>query len=129
MPATASRSRAWPRSDLVQLMIGRAEQIAELAGPRPRRRRAGAGTAQACATALGHRDIDLTLHQGEILGLYGLVGAGRTELAKAIIGRCRVTGGEVRVKGEAGHGSARSRRRCTATASAMSVRGPQAARG
>ena len=76
---------AMTRQTLVSLMIGREERIA----------RAGAATAQppdvvlearGLATSVGHRDIDFTLHRGEILGLYGLVGAGRSELAKAIIG-------------------------------------------
>jgi ribose transport system ATP-binding protein len=40
------------------------------------------------------------LKRGEILGLYGLVGAGRSELARAIVGAAPVTGGELRVKGQ-----------------------------
>ncbi|WP_200889392.1 ATP-binding cassette domain-containing protein [Yersinia pestis] len=31
------------------------------------------------------RDISLTLHQGEILGIAGLAGAGKTELCKAFV--------------------------------------------
>ncbi len=52
------------------------------------------------STAAGHQDIDLKVHKGEVVGLYGLVGAGRSELAKAVIGAERVTGGEVFVSGE-----------------------------
>ncbi len=43
--------------------------------------------------------IDLTLWQGEILGLYGLVGSGRTELAKTIIGERRYASGSILVRG------------------------------
>ena len=46
------------------------------------------------------RSVDLTLRRGEILGLAGLVGAGRTELARAIFGIDPLMGGEVRLDGE-----------------------------
>jgi ribose transport system ATP-binding protein len=39
----------------------------------------------------------LTLHRGEVLGVAGLVGAGRTELMRAIFGLDRVKSGEIRV--------------------------------
>ncbi len=44
-------------------------------------------------------DIDLTVRYGEILGLAGLVGAGRTELARAIFGADPIDSGSIRVEG------------------------------
>jgi ribose transport system ATP-binding protein len=41
------------------------------------------------------RDIDLLLHEGEILALAGLVGSGRTELARAIFGADRIDSGQI----------------------------------
>src|SRR5690606_28459788 len=45
-------------------------------------------------------DVSFRLRKGEILGLYGLVGAGRTELARALIGRDKVTGGDIAINGQ-----------------------------
>jgi len=45
------------------------------------------------------KSSSLTLHAGEIVGLAGLVGAGRTELARLIFGADPRTGGEVRLMG------------------------------
>jgi ribose transport system ATP-binding protein len=52
------------------------------------------------ATRHGHEDVNLALGAGRVVGLYGLVGAGRTELAKTIMGLDRIEGGEVRLRGE-----------------------------
>ncbi|MCK5735494.1 MAG: sugar ABC transporter ATP-binding protein, partial [Spirochaetaceae bacterium] len=46
------------------------------------------------------KDISLSVKKGEILGLYGIIGAGRTELAKAIFGVDPIDSGEVRVDGK-----------------------------
>lgn len=46
------------------------------------------------------KDISFELHKGEILGFAGLVGAGRTEVAKCVIGALKKTGGTVTYKGE-----------------------------
>lgn len=48
-------------------------------------------------------DASLTLRRGEILGLYGLVGSGRTELAKTIIGYYPKSAGTLRVGGQEAH--------------------------
>jgi ABC-type sugar transport system ATPase subunit len=45
------------------------------------------------------RDISLRLHSGEIVGMAGLMGAGRTELCRAIFGLDPVGAGEIRVDG------------------------------
>jgi ribose transport system ATP-binding protein len=47
----------------------------------------------------GIRDASLVVHKGEIVGLAGLLGAGRTELVKLIYGAEKVTGGEILIDG------------------------------
>jgi ABC-type sugar transport system ATPase subunit len=43
-------------------------------------------------------DVSFSLHAGEVLGVAGLVGAGRTELARLIYGADRMTGGQIYVE-------------------------------
>jgi rhamnose transport system ATP-binding protein len=45
------------------------------------------------------KDVSLTVHAGEIVGLAGLVGSGRSELAQAIFGVTPAESGEIRVDG------------------------------
>jgi simple sugar transport system ATP-binding protein/ribose transport system ATP-binding protein len=63
--------------------------------------------------APGVNDCSFVLHESEILGIAGLVGAGRSELARAIFRDSKVSGGTVRLKGAelAGHSPSRSIRR------------------
>lgn len=51
-------------------------------------------------TALGHEEISLALYPGEVLGMYGLVGAGRSELARSVLGLHSITSGELRINGD-----------------------------
>ncbi|PSJ62658.1 sugar ABC transporter ATP-binding protein [Kumtagia ephedrae] len=90
---------AMTRQRLISLMVGREERIVE----RPQRTVETDVVLEASGinTAFGHRDISFALRRGEILGLYGLVGAGRSELARAIVGDIPVTGGALRLKGKA----------------------------
>jgi len=46
------------------------------------------------------RDVDFELHQGEILGIAGLVGAGRTELVESLFGARTLKSGEIHVDGK-----------------------------
>jgi ribose transport system ATP-binding protein len=52
----------------------------------------------------GVRDASFVLHRGEVLGIAGLVGAGRTELLRAIFGLDRVRKGDIRVGAWVGPG-------------------------
>lgn len=46
-----------------------------------------------------YKDVSFELHKGEILGFYGLVGAGRTEVMRVLTGADRKIGGRIFFKG------------------------------
>lgn len=87
------------RQTLIEAMIGRAERPVIARSRKPRE-----GVAKLelrdVATAAGHDNVTFSLHRGEILGLYGLVGAGRTELVRAVIGKDKLTSGTVVIDGK-----------------------------
>jgi ribose transport system ATP-binding protein len=87
------------RAGVVQMMIGRAERISKK-DARPKRDVAPYIELKSYASADGHTGINLSVRPGEIVGLYGLVGAGRSELAKALLGQSLKTAGEISIKGK-----------------------------
>ncbi len=86
------------RAELVQYMIGRKETF--VTGRQRKPQGAPLLELNDVSTDLGHHGISFDLRPGETVGLYGLVGAGRTELAHAIVGAARITGGSLRIDGE-----------------------------
>ncbi|SEE49206.1 sugar ABC transporter ATP-binding protein [Jiangella alba] len=98
----SGRLSDYGKDGIVDLMVGRSYQQVTL-GQRPpivALDRAPALELDRVSTASGHRDVSLSVRAGEIIGLYGLVGAGRSELAKAVLGLDRIVGGELLVHGE-----------------------------
>ena len=83
---------------LVKLMIGREAPNQRLGALRPDRNREALRAEHLTRRGKVH-DVSFTLHPGEILGFYGLVGAGRTETARLIIGDDVPDSGEVFVHG------------------------------
>ena len=89
--------------DLVSLMVGRK---VDMSYARDFSIPPGAAMLEVkdmCA-ANGVTDINLTVRAGEIVGLSGLVGAGRSEVARAIFGADKITSGEVWINGQRMHG-------------------------
>jgi rhamnose transport system ATP-binding protein len=87
------------RSQLIRLMAGR--DLAELF---PKSKATLGEVALeirqlSCASA-GVRDISLAVRRGEIVGLAGLVGSGRTELARTLFGLTPATSGQILVAGQ-----------------------------
>jgi L-arabinose transport system ATP-binding protein len=84
--------------EIVRLMVGRPlTDVFE-------RRRGSAGDVVLKVSGLTsnwHRTIDFDVRSGEVVGFAGLVGAGRTELAKVIFGELPRTGGTIEVDGRA----------------------------
>jgi ribose transport system ATP-binding protein len=73
-----------PVSELVRMMANR--DISEHYPPPTRRRGAEILRVEGVSRGSRLRDVSFTLHRGEVLGVAGLLGAGRTELARVIAG-------------------------------------------
>jgi ribose transport system ATP-binding protein len=95
------QSHDLPHETLVRLMIGRAVaatprrqriEVAEVAPP-PRLE------VRAVRSPAGVDPVSLTVRRSEVVGLFGLMGAGRTELLRQLFGLDPIAGGEVRVDG------------------------------
>ena len=89
-----------PREELVEMMIGRAA-VVESYGVLPADRNEEVLRVEKLAGRGQLHGASFSLYAGEILGFYGLVGAGRTELARLVVGAERVERGVVYIRGEA----------------------------
>jgi galactofuranose transport system ATP-binding protein len=100
------RTAELPQVRLIEKMIGK--ELAVLDDLEDKAQRTRTKTAQAKplveATGLARTGaiapFDLTINAGEVVGLAGLLGSGRTELARLLFGADRADQGELRIDGE-----------------------------
>jgi len=87
------------RDEMVRLMVGR-----DIARFFPEHHERGESetvlSVRSLVYAGGKAPISFDLHSGEILGIAGLVGAGRTELVQSLFGIEPAVGGEIRIEDE-----------------------------
>ncbi|BER92662.1 sugar ABC transporter ATP-binding protein [Atrimonas thermophila] len=86
------------KDKLISLMVGRS--LSETFPPKSKK--AGSPVIEVHNLRLGSilKDISFHVNSGEIVGLFGLVGSGRTELAKALFGSYGSYEGEIFIKGK-----------------------------
>lgn len=86
------------RQDMIRMMIGRDENVQHMGFLDIK------DEVVLEARNVGRADVfenmNFQLHKGEILGFYGLVGSGRTELARVLVGADPMDAGEIIVNGE-----------------------------
>jgi ABC-type sugar transport system ATPase subunit len=103
---------SWTKQELVSAMLGSTDRGAAIAAGRHRRRRTPEGGEKAAGEVVLRvrglssprkpHDISFDLRRGEILGVAGLVGSGRTELLRALAGLDERATGTVEIGGTDG---------------------------
>ena len=90
------------QSEMVRLMVGR--DLGDIYDSLDRDKQIGDVLLEVKDLESDYVDgVSFQLHKGEVLGFSGLVGAGRTEVMRAIIGADRMTGGQVFLEGRPIH--------------------------
>ena len=110
--ATGLPAKTTPTADVIRLMTGRT--IEYVFPPRSEaavHRRADARCRRASRGRREFEDVSFDVHPGEVVGLAGLVGSGRSEILETVYGARRVESGSVSVDGKALRAGSVSRRR------------------
>ena len=89
---------ALSRDEIIRMMVGR--ELTRIFPGAPAPRNEVVLAARHLSLAPHFRDVSFELHAGEILGIAGLVGSGRSKLAEALFGLSPAAGGTVTLAGE-----------------------------
>lgn len=90
--------RELTEAEMVSLMVGREIGGYFVRAPRPTEDKTVLAVKNLCGK--GFKNVSFELKKGEVLGFAGLIGAGRTEVMRAVFGADRYGGGEITIKGE-----------------------------
>jgi ABC-type sugar transport system ATPase subunit len=86
------------QNDLIRMMVGRS--VEEIYPPRSVSRGAEVLAVEGLCRSGEFRDVSFSLHRGEVVGMFGLVGSGRTAVARCIFGADPFTSGRILVEGK-----------------------------
>lgn len=89
------------RDDMINLMVGR--RLEQIFPPRSAKPTQGQVVLAVDRLSAGDRvkDVSLSVREGEIVAIAGMVGSGRTEVAEAVFGARAVESGAISIDGEA----------------------------
>ena len=86
--------------EIIKMMVGRELELYQEGEKRDKTREKVVLELRHVGSKTGFHDINLKLHRGEILGIAGLVGSGRSELMNLVYGIDRITEGEMYLHGK-----------------------------
>jgi ABC-type sugar transport system ATPase subunit len=86
------------QGQLIRMMVGRS--LGEIFPSRKPPRDEVALEVKNLARAGSFSDVSFSLHRGEVLGMSGLVGSGRTQVARSVFGADRFDTGEIHLEGK-----------------------------
>lgn len=95
-----ARTQDVDRNQIVQMMIGRESILAYRGRLDAADHEIALKASGICSSKYNLQDLGFEVRKGEILGFYGLVGSGRTELVRTVIGVDKKDGGKVEVWGK-----------------------------
>jgi rhamnose transport system ATP-binding protein len=98
MRVTTVPTQQLDHCSLIQMMVGHA--ISGSTAPAPPQGAAGLDVIGLTSTQAGFRDISLSVSRGEIVGIAGMLGSGRTEIFETLFGIRPLESGLIRVHGQ-----------------------------
>ena len=98
--ALMGSTREIKRSEILRNMVG--GEISKLEDDRSKNEERVVFRVRGITAGQAPNQIDLELRRGEIVGLWGLMGSGRTELMRAIYGLDKVSAGEISIADSSG---------------------------